>query len=752
MHSFFSCVAPLKCAKNMLQILYSVFWIVFQTFQNFLAFPWSFVLLVGLLPVVSATPNDDPFSGITFRAFSQFVEQNFSSRISLTTVLVVLFTMTNNYDLLNLHARQQHPLPDEHLQTISGWLKALARALDGKLGQETDRIFQTTDNLSNLDNDQRNSAIATKLDLLYQLLDLSPYDDEGVFHQNRYKQVKKEIEPAYVISPASMQCQTQSCKGRSLHINVRDRDAPRATLIKGAKIYEEVLVLNGKCPLCKTIYYADHETSAPIDKNSGDDNGTEFYLNNAKYLKVGQSVWVDRVFSGGVIHGIYHFYGSSLAFAKFWNDTFWSSQKTQSRKITRRQIWHTFLQESMRMVAKSSGVTLEMENGIPIQEVTKQAFIQLGENGVIKCAQNHSCSECTHEYKETADRITGDDPAAVLGVDENHQVPALVGENAELAIQEAAQARLNARLAAQARSNADDAMDVDESSKSSSSAENVESSSQSSSTEEASPVTLVVMDGVVMGPTHCAFDDCIEELQNARGGVFCARHEITHGNLCRMRDCDRPKVAPSHTCAIHQNRWHQHIIRHGRQSLLGIRRLIRRSEEERVEWLPRRNRQVQPHDEDTSSESRRDNYFVPPRFYCVETLCAPCGAVHAWTLFDKSESPTQILEFLDAVYPTADVRPNYICIDKGCRVLRTAIVNGSWNVWKDTTRFIVDSYHYINHRTNDYLCRKWCNPAPLNGSAPNLVVVEHDVNGNAHYKRAFNTQVCLVIRFELTIC
>jgi len=63
----------------------------------------------------------------------------------------------------------------------------------------------------------------------------------------------------------------------------------------------------------------------------------------------------------------------------------------------------------MRMVAKSSGVTLETENGISIEQVTKQAFIQLGDNGVIKCAQNHSCSECTHEYKETADKITGDD-------------------------------------------------------------------------------------------------------------------------------------------------------------------------------------------------------------------------------------------------------------------------------------------------------------------------------------------------------
>src|SRR6202142_4522650 len=64
-------------------------------------------------------------------------------------------------------------------------------------------------------------------------------------------------------------------------------------------------------------------------------------------------------------------------------------------------------------------------------------------------------------------------------------------------------------------------MDVDESSQSSPSTEDVGASSQNSSlSEEASPVTLVVMDGVVMGPTHCAFDDCIEELQNAQGFFF----------------------------------------------------------------------------------------------------------------------------------------------------------------------------------------------------------------------------------------
>ena len=49
---------------------------------------------------------------------------------------------------------------------------------------------------------------------------------------------------------------------------------------------------------------------------------------------------------------------------------------------------------------------------------------------------------------------------------------------------------------------------------------------------------------------------------------------------------------------------------------------------------------------------------------------------------------------------------------------------------------------YINHCTTDYLCRKWCNPAPQDGSAPNLVVVSMDNRGQLYLKRAFNTQAC----------
>jgi nitric oxide reductase activation protein len=121
---------------------------------------------------------------------------------------------------------------------------------------------------------------------------------------------------------------------------------------------------------------------------------------------------------------------------------------------------------------------------------------------------------------------------------------------------------------------------------------------------------------------------------------------------------------------------------------------------------------------------------------------APCGVVIAWTKFDKAESPTNILKFLEEVFPTEASRPAYICIDKACQVMRTAVSNRSWDTWKKTTRFIVDSYHYTNHRANDELCRKYCNPAPTDGSAPNLVGQKVDKNGVVHDVREFNTQTC----------
>ena len=125
----------------------------------------------------------------------------------------------------------------------------------------------------------------------------------------------------------------------------------------------------------------------------------------------------------------------------------------------------------------------------------------------------------------------------------------------------------------------------------------------------------------------------------------------------------------------------------------------------------------------------------------METICAPCSIIVAWAKFAKSESPTNILNFLES--PTEESHPAYNCIDKACLVLQTAIANETWDtIWKNTTIFIVDDYHYINHHTTDYLCLKWCNPAPQDRSAPNLVVSSTDNHDQSYLKQTFNTQAC----------
>ena len=159
-------------------------------------------------------------------------------------------------------------------------------------------------------------------------------------------------------------------------------------------------------------------------------------------------------------------------------------------------------------------------------------------------------------------------------------------------------------------------------------------------------------------------------------------------------------------------------------------------------WMPATTQNTQPHDAEAADRRVVKDNFTPPRFYCVETICAPCGVVIAWAKFSKAESPTNILNFLASVYPTEDSRPSYICIDKACLVLRSCIANGSWESWKKTSCFIVDSYNYVNHRVSDGLCQRFCNPAPMDGSAPNLVLAGIDEEGEPYQKRAFNTQAC----------
>ena len=151
---------------------------------------------------------------------------------------------------------------------------------------------------------------------------------------------------------------------------------------------------------------------------------------------------------------------------------------------------------------------------------------------------------------------------------------------------------------------------------------------------------------------HCAFPDCIADLQNAQGGALCGHHEIVLGSKCRMIGCNNNKTNDTEACRQHAGAWQKHPYSRSSSTLNGIRRVLQR-ERERQDWQPHTHTfATQPHDEDAPDPIARKHYFSPGCFYCVETACAPCGVVLAWTKFAKAESPTNILQFLATTFPT----------------------------------------------------------------------------------------------------
>jgi len=142
----------------------------------------------------------------------------------------------------------------------------------------------------------------------------------------------------------------------------------------------------------------------------------------------------------------------------------------------------------------------------------------------MRLSDKHTCSECTQECKAVANFLpAANDAAAVLGVEENQAVP-----------QFAAAAEEQQNLA-----ESDDLMDVDIG-------------------NQPAMVNMVVMDGIVMGPTHCAFDNCTRPLSNAhgKGESFCQTHEREFRNRCHVHDCKNDKVEGTQACHEHRNDWH----------------------------------------------------------------------------------------------------------------------------------------------------------------------------------------------------
>jgi len=156
---------------------------------------------------------------------------------------------------------------------------------------------------------------------------------------------------------------------------------------------------------------------------------------------------------------------------------------------------------------------------------------------------------------------------------------------------------------------------------------------------------------------------------------------------------------------------------------------------------------IVPQNDDHSAQNRKDNSLVAHRFLLCGKLSVPplvvlCNCLDQILIIWIS---TQILDFLNSVYPTPEC-------DQTIFVL-TKLSGTSYFISMALGRFGTDISFYswflslCIDRTLTTCCRRrMCKSCqPLNGSVTHLVVVENDVNGDPHDKRAFNTQVLFYI-------
>ena len=96
-------------------------------------------------------------------------------------MLLLLFTMTENPELLSLHAHQQHPAEGENKTVASGWICSLSHAIMHCLKDDIKTVFCPGEYRSK--QNHQVTKLSIKLDAFANLLNLTPYDHQGKFKE-----------------------------------------------------------------------------------------------------------------------------------------------------------------------------------------------------------------------------------------------------------------------------------------------------------------------------------------------------------------------------------------------------------------------------------------------------------------------------------------------------------------------------------------------------------------------------------------
>ncbi|KAJ6479635.1 hypothetical protein C8R45DRAFT_1054414 [Mycena sanguinolenta] len=642
---------------------------------------------------------------ISVRQLIWILQLFFPPELTVQEAFYVLGVLISLYPILLLHANQRRA---PHQPAVTGWMKSIQILLT--------RAFTDPANdhvgLDRLDiAEEYSRRICNDLDRLYGLL--------GLHSNNSITDRSALLSPPthLIISTSRLNCKFCPVGDSNLVPSLRRKlknNTQTIWVLDSSYHWVNATVVVGYCAKCRADYYPDRITRIGLRGKR-----TQVLEYDAEFLRVSNiGIWVHRKIAMAQEKALHRFHSGWSNFADWLNDTV----DDINVRFTYRQSQRLFLEHFARRLLIAHGKDRDFECRANSTAKSLAADIRdtIGKNGgLVRSALTHGCIDCTH-VKRYASQST---PGINLGGDAD-MVDSEEGPAGEVDTNDAAYQPLPQNMP--------------------------ETLPQQAAPPAGSPhgyARLAVMDGKTLTHKKCALDICNLPLWNFKNGRFCEEH-LNKANVCGILPCGRPVHSPEAlTCddPSHIAWYKQYEARFHRLSFKGVQRVIRRQHESAVAdpspgvHGPSLHVQLQPLGETPGAQVAHT--FKAKRIYCVETIQWACGVPIAWGKCYKSESTPQVLSFINKIWGDCpELRPGFIAYDKACDLLRHIVTQNQDDLWIKSTKFIVDAFHYINHRATDVLCRTRCNPAPMDGSQPDLVLTEVDERGVIHQTRAFNTE------------
>ncbi|KAJ6464300.1 hypothetical protein C8R47DRAFT_1237731 [Mycena vitilis] len=610
----------------------------------------------------------------------------------------ILTVLVATYPLFRLHVNQQRE-PRQPCETA--WLRSIREILKQAFDREHEHPHFPPED------EGLGSGLADKvvqdLECLYHFL--------GIEDQS----TQLFPEPHTILCTTRINCSLCPYNGYPPTLR-RHREPHRVRLLNSDFRWEQAVLYMAYCARCLAEYYPDRITF-PQDQNTpGRLQKLEY---GATYLRVSKhGVWMDRRVALAQENAILRFHSGWANFAEWLSDTIGAGKRVtvrQSQRLyfehfARRLISAHDLEDTFIVPAHSSAHALA--------EAVREAVGEDG--GVVPGAMEHGCTRCTHLKRYSTDLVAELDGTAL---DEN--------ENGVVDAPEAlAQANVAANVPGE---NLPPALATHPKQQ-----ERVPGSARGYA-------RMAVMDGKALPHRICAVSICEGALVNYKDGRFCMDH-LEMRSICGIIPCGRPVHSDGAvTCDSESHKaWHQkYQNRFGRLNFPGVQRVMRRQADQAAANAPQNGPSFHAELPELNGIAGENvvHTFRARSIHCLQTVQWSCGCPIGWGKCYRSESSSQVLKIINRIwedYP--DSRPSFLAYDDTCNLLRHIVTQDPNSLWIKSTKLIIDAWHYIGHQAADVLCRVWCNPAPTNGSQPDLISISVDDNGRTHTTRAFNTE------------